>query len=224
MVLGNFVDGEVPDWDLGDDDPLGVDVAAVVVFHPVMTARAFEMSCISLEERRETRMTQAIQNARGSNPRFRLIDKETFEVADEACRRIHGYDYLDTFISDTLAVALNEIGSAVTRARQEGVRVSPERHSLGVSVRPARSFADRVSMNKWEAGGRARWKPSVRLEVTLGLDGPFTKVERYCEEIRRALSACGPLTFFEEHARPPRDFIADEDFPALAEASPDICA
>lgn len=225
MVLGNFVDGDVPDWDTGDDDPLGVDVAAIVVFHPDIRPKAFELSCLALEQRRETRRDLMVHLARGSNPRFRLIDEETIHTAQEACSRIHGFDYLDTFLTDTLGVAIDEIGSVANRARTEGVRVTPERHALGISVRPARSFADRASMAKWEEGKRARWKPSVRLEVSLALDGPFTKVERFCEEIRRAVSTCGPLTFFEEHARPPRDFIVEEERPrVLAEVSPDICA
>lgn len=223
-MIVNFVDGDVPKWDSGDDDPLGVDVTAVVVFHPEIKPRAFECSVMVLENRRLTRLEMAMRHARPTGSHLRVIDAETIAEASSSCTDILGYDYLDQFITDTMEVAIEEIGHAVTRARGMGVSVRPEHYARGITVRPARSFPDRHSLEAWEAGRKAKWKPSVRLQVDLSLDGPFSAVEAACGDIRRAVSACGPLTFFEEHARLPLG-VSDVGLPVrLAGDEPEACA
>jgi hypothetical protein len=224
VTVVNCVDGDVPRWDSGDDDPLGVDVSAVVVFHPDMKPKMFEESAILLEDRRLRKLELTLHHARPTGTHLRVIDADTIRQAAETCSGLHGYDYLDQFISDTMEVAVEEIGLAVGRARGHGVLVRPEHYVRGILVRPARSFPDRKSLEKWEAGGRARWRPSVRLEVDLSLDGPFSAVEAACEDIRRAISTCGPLAFFEEHARQSFEITSDGWTVALAEAEPEVCA
>jgi hypothetical protein len=224
IVLANFVDGDVPKWDSGDDDPLGVDVTAVVVFHPDISPRSFERSVRVLENRRLTKLEMAMRHARPTGTHLRVIDAETIAEASSSCTDIHGYDYLDQFVTDTMEIAVEEIGCAVARARNMGVSVRPEHYARGISVRPARSFPDRSSLKTWEAGGKATWKPSVRLQVDLSLDGPFSCVEAVCGDIRRAVASCGPLMFFEEHARLPLDAI-DGGMPVrLAGDEPEVCA
>jgi hypothetical protein len=223
-ILVNFVDGDVPKWDAGEDDPLGVDVTAIVVFHPEIKMRAFERSVMVLENRRLTRLELAMKHARPTGSHLRVIDADTIAEASSSCSDMHGYDYLDQFISDTMEVAIEEVGCAVARARNMGVSVRPEHYARGVTVRPARSFPDRDSLEKWEAGGRAQWKPSVRLQVDLQLDGPFSSVEAACGDIRRAVASCGPLTFFEEHARLPMDASGAGMPVRLAGEEPEACA
>jgi hypothetical protein len=206
-MLVNFVDGDVPRWDSGDDDPLGVDVTAVVVFHPDIAPRIFERSVTALEDRRLTKLEMTMKHARETGSHLRVIDADTIAEASTHCSDIHGYDYLDQFVTDTMEVAIEEVGCAVARARNMGVNVRPEHYARGITVRPARSFPDRHSLETWEAGGKARWKPSVRLQVDLSLDGPFSCVEAVCGDIRRAVASCGPLMFFEEHARLSLDAI-----------------
>lgn len=205
IMLVNFVDGDVPKWDSGDDDPLGVDVTAVVVFHPDMSVRVFERSVMVLENRRLTKLDMVMKHARPTGSHLRVIDAQTIATASSSCEDIHGYDYLDQFITDTMEIAVEELGCAVARARNMGVYVRPEHYTRGITVRPARSFPDLHSLEQWEAGKRAKWKPSVRLQVDLSLDGPFACVEGACGDIRRAVASCGPLMFFEEHARLPSD-------------------
>lgn len=224
IMLVNFVDGDVPKWDSGDDDPLGVDVTAVVVFHPDISARAFERSVMVLENRRLTKLEMAMKHARPTSSHLRVIDADTIAEASSSCTDIHGYDYLDQFISDTMEIAVEEVGCAVARARNMGVSVRPEHYARGITVRPARSFPDRHSLEQWEAGRRAKWKPSVRLQVDLSLDGPFSSVEAVCGDIRRAVAACGPLMFFEEHARLPLDSNGGGTPVRLAGDEPEACA
>jgi hypothetical protein len=224
MTLGNFVDGDVPRWDLGDDDPLRVDVSAVVVFHPDIKPRAFERSVMRLEDRRLTKIEMAMRHARPTGSHLKVIDAETMAEAAMTCEGLHGYDFLDQFIADTQEVAEEEIGHAVAMARRMGVRVTPEHYSTGIVVTPGRSFADRFELERWELGREAKWRPSVRLQVVLALDGALSAVEASCEAIRRAVAACGPLAFFEEHARCPGDIIGGVAPLRLAGGEPEACA
>jgi hypothetical protein len=225
VMLLNYVDGDVPKWDSGDDDPLGVDVAALVVFHPDIKPRSFERSVMFLEDRCRTRVEMTIRHARPTNSHLKVIDAQTIAEASSSCAQIHGYDYLDQFVNDTLEVALEEVGLAVARARSQGVSVRPDYYANGITVMPARSFQDKQSLETWEAGGKANWIPSVRLQVELQLDGPFSLVEAACEDIRRAVAACGPLTFFEEHARLPLEVSgACMQVMELELDEPEVCA
>lgn len=224
VTLENFVDGDVPRWNLGDDEPLGVDVHAIVVYHPDISPRRFEQAVKVLEARRLKRNDLTLKHARPTGTHLRIIDAHTIGEAAAECERSLGYDYLDRFISDTIEVAAEEVGNAVRRARMMGVRVTPEHYTRGITCSPSRSFADRIALEAWESGRRSKWRPSARLQVKLSLDGPLAAVETSSEDIRRAITICGPLTFFEEHARTTSDIISDARPVLLAEAEPEICA
>ena len=213
--LGNFVDGDVPRWDAGEDDLLGVDVVGAVVYHPDISGRSFERSVLKLSERAEARARNVLNAARPARNGLRVIDAETIAEADKTCEHVHGYDYLDHFMADTRELASVEIGAAAGRARHPGVKVSPERTSDGISIRPARSFATLDQLMRWEKGAKAVWRPSVRLEIRISLDGPLYLLEEACEDIRRSLSRCGPVCFFEEHARQARDAAMEAPSPVL---------
>lgn len=225
VTLENYVDGDVPRWNLGDDEPLGVDVHAVVVFHPDIAQRTFERAVLALEKRKIRRLDLTLKHARQTGTHLKVIDADSISEAEEACVRRFGYDYLDRFINDTIEVAAEEVGRAAARSRGRGVSVSPERVINAISVTPTRSFADRNALLAWEAGKPASWRPSARLEVRLSLDGPLAAVEASSEDIRRAIAVCGPLTFFEEHARSTSEA---PDIPQLALMScgeePEACA
>lgn len=224
VTLENFVDGDVPRWNLGDDEPLGVDVHAIVVYHPDISARSFERAVKSLEKRQRKRIDLTIRHARSTGSHLKIIDADTIAQAAASSDKVLGYDYLDRFISDTMEVASDEVGQAVRRARLRGVKVTPEHYTRGISVTPTRSFPDRLALESWEAGRKASWRPSTRLDVRLSLDGPLAAVEASSEDIRRAISVCGPLKFFEEHARTASDAIVDVRPVLLAGAEPEICA
>ena len=224
VTLENFVDGDVPRWNLGDDEPLGVDVHAIVVYHPDIPPRAFEKAVMALETRRLARIDMTLRHARPTGTHLRVIDAGTVAAAAASCEDTLGYDYLDRFISDTMEVASEEIGHAVRRARLQGVTVTPEHYTRGITVTPTRSFSNRMALEAWEAGRRSQWRPSTRLEVKLSLDGPLAAVEATSEDIRRAIAVCGPLTFFEEHARTTSEVTCGARLVLLPEAEPEICA
>ncbi|NTF17090.1 hypothetical protein G6L37_01430 [Agrobacterium rubi] len=224
VTLENYVDGDIPRWNLGDDEPLGVDVSAVVVFHPDIKPRIFERAVKALEARRRARIDMTLKHARPTRSHLRVIDAETLAAAALSCDETFGYDYLDRFISDTLEVAAEEVGHAVSKARLRGVLVTPEHYTRGITVIPTRSFADRAALDVWERGGRSKWRPSTRLQVNLSLDGPLAAVEASSEDLRRAISICGPLTFFEEHARISSEITYDDRLLLLVAAEPEVCA
>lgn len=220
-MINKYVDGAVPHWMTGYDDDHGIDLVAIVVFVPDgMTPRSFEASCRTMERRRESTAKATVELARGSDPRFRLIDATTVAAARNRTSAEMGDDYLDRFMQDTLEVAMSEVGNAVWRAREEGVSVTPNRYGAGIQVEAAKSYASKTDLRSRSS----RWNPSVRLTVKLSLDGPCAAVEKHAVEIRRAVSACGPLTTYLEKGRPPLDRFSVLTSPRLAELQAEACA
>lgn len=209
MVPDCYVDGNVAGWMAEDDDPLGCDLQALVVYHLEMPRRSFERECDWLEERAEARAQALLAAARSGGMKFGVVCRESIEAADEAVERTLGSSYLETFLNDTRMVALERIGDAFRRIEASGVRVSPPEAVSAVSVSPAKSFKSERALEAYLRDGRNGWKPSVRLELSASLDGPFEAVEGAALIIRAALSACGPVTAWLQSVRPCKGSVAE---------------
>jgi len=204
MVPECFVDGDVAGWMSEEEDLLGCDLQALVVFHVEMTRRAFERECDWLEERAEARAQALLAAAMSGGSKFGVVCREAAEAADEAVERSFGRSYLETFLNDTRMVAMERVGAAFRRIEAAGVAASPPDAVTAISVAPAKSFRSERALEAYLRDGRNGWKPSVRLEVSVSLDGAFSTVEDACLGIRRALSSCGPVTAWRQVLRPCR--------------------
>lgn len=204
MTPGCYVDGEVAGWMADEDDLLGCDLQALVVYHVEMPRRSFERECDWLEERARARAEALLAAARSGGGKFGVVCRESMEAADEAVERTLGRSYLETFLNDTLMVALERVGTAYRRIEATGVAVSPPEAVAAVTVSPAKSFRNGKALESYLRDGRNGWKPSVRLEFSASLDGRFAALEEAAWTLRGALSACGPVTAWRQAIRPCR--------------------
>lgn len=202
MVPECFVDGDVVDWQAEEDDPVGCDLSAVVVYHPAIGRKAFVTGCDWLEDRADARVDAILTAAaRRGRDGLSLIDTETLAEADSVVDRRFGSSFLSTFVNDTAMVAHHRIGEAFEKAESLGAKLSPDTASGALQITPAKSFRSSKALQSYLMDAKMTWKPSVRLLLTVSIDGPFSAVEEAAWVIRSALTACGPVTEWRQRVR-----------------------
>lgn len=204
MVPQCFVDGDVTYWNAEDDDPVGCDVDAVVVYHPEIARRAFERECDWLEDRADAFAEALMEAASRRGGRFGIVDATSARQAEAAVENRFGESFLETFVNDTRMVALERIGSVFARARAIGAATTPSAAMMAVDVCPAKSFRTMKALEGYLHDSRANWKPAVRLTISVSFDGPFDAVEDAAAMLRSTLSSCGPVTEWRQRIRPCR--------------------
>ena len=204
-----FVDGDVAEWQSEDDDAVGCDIWAVVVYHPAIGRKTFESGCDWLEDRAEARIVALLEAAsRRGRAGLGLVDAETVEDADRQVERQFGSSFLETFVNDTAMVAHDRVGAAFARMRSLGTVITPQTAAESLDVAPAKSFRTLKHLEGYLHDARGNWKPSVRLTLSVSVDGPFAAVEEAASVLRSALSSCGPVTEWRQRMRPCRQDTA----------------
>lgn len=196
-----YVDGDLADWDTGDDDFAGCDVTALVVYLPKMTRRDFETWNDWLEYRAEARVTALLAAAAGRGGRLGVVDRDAEEVAEQAVEARFGQNFLEEFLNDTAKVALEGVGAAFRRTASTGVSVSPGAAREAISIVPAKSFRNEKALRGYLQEGKSNWRPSVRLSLCVSLDGRQEAVEWAAWDLRRSLSECGTITEWKQRGR-----------------------
>jgi hypothetical protein len=199
MIVANFVDGFVPDWQLAGDGRHSITAEVGIVYTPDIQRHVFERSCGQLDSRRQAYLIQLNKNRRSERPLY-VIDQKTVAKARQAISKDTNTDYLDRFMFDTEKAATAEVGKVMDRAKRAGLSVVPAHARDAVKVEPARSFSSNDARLAFEAGAKIKWTPTVRLNVRVNFDGNRDAVETAVSDLRAAMLFCGPVTTFSEHA------------------------
>jgi hypothetical protein len=204
MIPESFVDEFVPDWQMPDEGRHAVSTDVGIVYTPQISRPVFDKACGQLEKRHNAYRAQ-LQKNRKPGQNLYAIDSETVAVAREAVNRSTEAAYLDQFMFDTEKAATFELGGVITRAKRNGVSVTPANAYEAVSVIPGRSFASTDAKLTHERGGKIKWTPTVRLHVQINFEGKRDAVEIAVNDLRSAMLFCGPVTSFRETSvRPTR--------------------
>lgn len=199
-----FVDGDVADWMSQDSDHVGAEVSGLVVYHPSIPRRSFVSQCDWLEERALRRTDALLEAASCRGFRFGVVDEQAAEDAGRIVDAAMGESYLESFVNDTLMVALQHVGGAFSDLARQDIKISPACAAAAVDVSPAKSFRSEKALVQYLQDGRGTWRPSVRLSVKASLDGPLSAMEGAAWKLRLALADCGPVTEWRHRMRPTR--------------------
>lgn len=205
MIAQNFVDEIIPDWQLQLDEKHRISVRSTIVYRIPMTQTQFNRAVVKLEAR-QAAFAGELTRLAGLKGRFRVIDQETTLAARQSLSKKHGENFLDKFIYDTERAIVSELGKAVRRINDRGVKTSPDRAGAAISITPARSFTSHADLARYEQKKGNTWSPTVRLEVTIDMEGPREQVELSVQDVKAAMLFCGPVTSFIEDAAAPRHY------------------
>jgi hypothetical protein len=202
MIAHNFVDEIIPDWQLQLDETHRITIRSTIVYLVPVSQAQFTKALASLEAR-QTAFSAELTQLAARKGTLRVIDSETAIAARQSLSKKHGENFLDKFIYDTERAIVPEIGAAVRRINNRGVKTSPDRAGAAVSIAPARSFRSAADLARFEQKRGSTWSPTVRLEMIISLEGPREQVELSVDDIRAAMLFCGPVTSFTEIAGVP---------------------
>lgn len=202
MIAQNFIDEIIPDWQLQLDETHRITIRSTIIYRVPVSQAQFNKALASLEAR-QTAYAEELTQLAGRKGKLRVIDHDTTLAARQSLSRKHGENFLDKFIYDTERAIVPELGAAVGRINDRGVRTSPERAGAAISISPARSFRSAADLARFEKKRGSTWSPTVRLEVIISLEGPREQVELSVEDVRTAMLFCGPVTTFTEIAGVP---------------------
>jgi hypothetical protein len=217
MVVRNFVDEIIPDWQLQLEETHRITVRSTIVYRLPVSQVQFNRAATSLEAR-QAAFADELTHLAERKGKLRVIDHNTTLAARQSLSKKLGESFLDKFIYDTERAIVPELGNAVRRINGRGVKTFPERAGAAISVSPARSFRSTADLARFEQKRGSTWSPTVRLEVIVDLEGPREMVELSVDDIRTAMLFCGPITSFTESAAVPHHY--DEPAMRLPLAAP----
>jgi hypothetical protein len=203
MVAGEYLDGEIADWNAVGDDRCLCDVEATIVYRLAMTTKAFEAALSRLPRRRSARAEFVQRRLAGQSGRFGVIDANaTFEANDEF-EEMFGREPLDAFLNDTEEVVHRCLGSFFDEAVALKAITSPMTAGAAFNATPARSFTTAEAMLQYRKGRLSGWTPSVRTEISFVLGGSISTVTSAMASFTAVMAECGLMTRLERSIRKP---------------------
>jgi len=205
MIAPNFVDEIIPDWQLQLDETHRITVRSTIIYQVPIRQTQFNRAVAALEAR-QTVFADELTRLATRKGILRVIDQDTTLSARRSLSKKHGENFVDKFIYDTERAIVSELGVAVKRINDRGVKTWPKRAGDAISISPARSFRTNADLTRFEKKKGNTWSPTVRLEVSIDLEGPREQVELSVQDIRSAMLFCGPITSFTENAAMPHQY------------------
>jgi hypothetical protein len=207
MIAGEYIDGNVADWNSESDDRCLCDVDATIVYRLSMKQRAFDEGLRRLERRREVRaefVARRLASKRLSGDTgLGIVDSETAFRLNDEFEDIFGREPLESFVCDTEEVVHRSLGAFFRDVSRNGAMTSPVNVGAAFRIVPARSFDTAKALSAWHAGKRAKWLPSVRTEIAFVIAGELSAVAASLSGFLPHMAECGVVTRFEHRMRKP---------------------
>lgn len=203
MVAGQYLDGNIADWNASLDDRCLCDVEATIVYRLSMPTKAFETGLSRLGRRRAARAEFVSRKLGGVGGRLGVIDADaTFEANDEF-EEMFGREPLEAFINDTEEVVHRCLGSFFDQAVALNAVTSPMAAGAAFTIGPARSFTTAKEMRQYVDGRLSGWTPSVRTEIKFVIAGAYSAITAAMACFGPAMADCGVMTRCEHSMRKP---------------------
>ena len=203
MLAGQYLDGNIADWNAALDDRCLCDVEATIVYRLSMATKAFETGLSRLGRRRSARAEFVARKLRGSSGRLGVIDADATFVANDEFEEMFGREPLDAFINDTEEVVHRCLGAYFDDVVACNAVTSPMSAGAAFRTGPARSFTTAKEMQQYRDGRLSGWTPSVRTEITFVLGGSVSAVSEAMTYFAPAMAECGVMTRLEQSMRKP---------------------
>lgn len=221
MLAGDFLDGNVADWNIDKDDRCLCDVEATIVYRLSMRPIDFERGLERLDRRRSARAEFVRRKLYGSGRGLGVIDANAMFEANDAFEDLFGREPLDAFLNDADEVVHRCLGAFFAEAIACGAMTSPVTAGAAFKTVPARSFDTAKAMVAHQRGQRAKWTPSVRTEITFILAGSVASISSALSSFSGMMSECGVVTRCEQSMRKPDLAGIPHRIPVLAEVMGD---
>jgi hypothetical protein len=203
MLAGQYLDGNVADWNAQPDDRCLCDVEATIIYRLSMETRAFETGLSRLGRRRVARAEFVARKLCGGTGRLGVIDADATFAANDEFEEMFGREPLDAFLNDTEEVVHRCLGSFFDDAVACNAVTSPMSAGAAFKAMPARSFTTAEAMLQYSKGRLSGWTPSVRTEISFVLGGSVTAINLAMACFAPAMAECGILTRCELTMRKP---------------------
>jgi hypothetical protein len=216
MVTGQFLDGNIADWNASLDDRCLCDVEATIVYRLSMQTKAFETGLSRLGRRRAARAEFVSTKLRGGGG-MGVIDAGATFAANDEFEELFGREPLEAFINDTEEVIHRCLGSFFSQAEECNAVTSPMTAGAAFTTGPARSFTTAKDMRQYSEGRLSGWTPSVRTEISFVVGGSVSAINRALACFAPAMADCGVMTRWEQSMRKPDLAGIPHRRPVLAE-------
>lgn len=200
MIIDNFVDDAIPDWQMKPKDMHRVRITSTVIYRLPLSPSEFERQVKALPRRRKAFQDAIEANIVGQN-KPHLVTSASIEDARNSTNERMGKNYVDQFIYDTERSVIGELNMVVRKCRESDISVFPSHASDAITAAPARSFStvdDQSAYTPKQAN--KKWVPTIRLTAVIEVEGQRECVESVVSEFRNAMQFCGPVTTFNEQS------------------------
>jgi hypothetical protein len=161
MIVENFVDEIIPDWQMQPEDEHRITLRSSIVYRLPGTKAQFEIAVRTIEARKHE-FLRALTQPRDWTTRLAVIDAQTTESERQKLTSRLGSNYVDHFIYDTERAVTLELGQVIRTYITKGVRMSPDHISKAIQVRPCRSFKTDAAKARFLSGKTSQWLPPTR--------------------------------------------------------------
>lgn len=221
MLAGQYLDGNVADWNAALDDRCLCDVEATIVYRLSMETKAFETGLSRLRRRRLARAEFVARKLRGQSGGLGVIDADATFAANDEFEEMFGREPLEAFINDTEEVVHRCLGEFFDHAVACNAVTSPMSAGAAFRTGPARSFTTAKEMLQYTEGRLSGWVPSVRTEIGFVLGGSVSAISEAIAQFAPAMAECGVMTRCEQSMRKPDLAGIPHRRPLLAEVPRD---
>jgi hypothetical protein len=203
MLAGQFLDGNIADWNASLDERCLCDIEATIVYRLSISTKAFETGLSRLSRRRAARSEFVSRKLVTDDGRFGVIDADIAFAANDEFEELFGREPLEAFINDTEEVVHRCLGAFFDQAVACNAVISPLSAGAAFTTGPARSFTTAKEMGRYSEGRLSGWTPSVRTEIKFVLAGAHSAITAALRCFGPSMTDCGVVTRLEQSIRKP---------------------